>query len=189
MKIQIQKVEVEDMELKGSKTEENLKKAFAGESQARNKYTYYGDKAAQEGLNDVASAFYETARNEQEHARLWFEALMGGTIYDSIANLKDAASGENDEWMNMYKEFAQTAREEGFNDIANKFEQIAKIEKNHEGRYQNLLDNLQKKKEEEPKPVTWMCTICGYTQVSVNPPETCPVCGYGAEFFEQVEES
>lgn len=173
------------MNLKGSKTEKNLQAAFAGESQARNKYTYYAHKARTEGLDQIASIFEETARNEQEHARLWFEALQGGALADTVANLKDAAHGENYEWTDMYKEFAETAREEGFDDIARKFEAVGKIEKQHEERYNDLAAQLEKgtflTKEE---PQTWICTWCGYTCELPKAPKMCPVCSAPQSAFE-----
>ena len=131
------------MELKGSKTEKNLMEAFAGESQARNKYTYFASKAKKEGYEQIAAIFQETADNEKEHAKLWFKALHGGEIPDTMTNLKDAASGENYEWTDMYKEFAKVAREEGFEDIAFLFDGVAKIEKNHEERYLKLIGNIE----------------------------------------------
>ena len=131
------------MELKNSKTEANLMAAFAGESQARNKYTYYASKAKKEGYEQIAAIFEETANNEKEHAKLWFKALHGGEVPDTLTNLKDAATGENYEWTEMYKEFAATAREEGFTDIANLFEMVGEIEKHHEERFMKLVDNIE----------------------------------------------
>ena len=134
------------MELKGSKTEQNLMSAFAGESQARNKYTYYAEKAKEQGLNQIAELFLETARNEQEHAKLWFKALHGDNIPETDENLKDAAAGENYEWTDMYAKFAKEAKEEGFNKLAFQFEAVAKIEKAHEERYLALLANVENSK-------------------------------------------
>ena len=165
------------MELKGSKTEQNLQTAFAGESQARNKYTYFANVARKEGMNQIAEIFEETARNEQEHARLWFEALGG--IGNTDANLKAAAEGENYEWTTMYKEFAETAREEGFTKIAFQMDKVAEIEKQHEERYLKLLSNVENGKvfagEESD---TWICGICGFQYTGANAPTACPVCGY-----------
>lgn len=173
------------MDLKGSKTEQNLQAAFAGESQARNKYTYYAKKAKDEGYPQIADVFEETARNEQEHARLWFEALNGGAIYDTIANLEDAAKGENYEWTDMYKQFADTAREEGFTDIARKFDAVGAIEKRHEERYNSLKNQLADGKlMTKEEPVTWICTWCGYTCTLAKAPKMCPICGAPQSAFE-----
>lgn len=173
------------MELKGSKTEKNLQAAFAGESQARNKYTYYANKAREEGYPQIADVFEETARNEQEHARLWFEALNGGVLYDTVTNLQDAANGENYEWTDMYKEFAETAKEEGFDRIAKLFEEVAKIEKHHEERYMKLVGNINDdlvfKRGEE---TVWICRNCGYVYVGENAPMVCPVCAHPQSFME-----
>lgn len=174
------------MELKGSKTEQNLQAAFAGESQARNKYTYFANKARQEGMNQIAEIFEETARNEQEHARLWFQHLNGGKIGTTAENLKAAAEGENYEWTSMYKEFAEVAREEGFNAIAFQMEKIAQIEKEHEERYLKLLSNVENEKvfsgEESD---TWICGICGFKYTGANAPKACPVCGYPQAVFKK----
>ena len=151
------------MELKGSKTEANLMAAFAGESQARNKYTYYASQAKKDGYEQIAAIFEETANNEKEHAKMWFKELHGGKVPDTLTNLKDAASGENYEWTEMYKEFAEVAKEEGFTRIAKLFEEVAKIEKHHEERYMKLVGNINDdlvfKKGEE---VVWICRNCGY---------------------------
>ena len=172
------------MELKGSKTEQNLQTAFAGESQARNKYTYFANVARKEGMNQIAEIFEETARNEQEHARLWFEALGG--IGNTDANLKAAAEGENYEWTTMYKEFAETAREEGFTKIAFQMDKVAEIEKQHEERYLKLLSNVENGKvfagEESD---TWICGICGFQYTGANAPKACPVCGYPQAVFRK----
>ncbi len=173
------------MDLKGSQTEKNLQTAFAGESQARNKYTYYAQKAREEGLDSIAKIFEETAGNEAAHAKIWFEALSGGAVYDTIQNLEDAASGENGEWTSMYKEFAETAREEGFTALANKFEQVGNIEKRHEERYRALKANLENSavySKEEPE--VWICTVCGYTAKMKTAPKKCPVCGAPQNLFE-----
>lgn len=173
------------MELKGSKTEQNLQTAFAGESQARNKYTYFANVARKEGMNQIAEIFEETARNEQEHARLWFEALGG--IGTTAENLKAAAGGENYEWTTMYKEFADTAREEGFTKIAFQMDKVAEIEKQHEERYLKLLANVEEGKvfagEESD---TWICGICGFQYTGANAPKACPVCGYPQSVFRKI---
>ena len=173
------------MELKGSKTESNLMAAFAGESQARNKYTYYASKAKKEGYEQIASIFEETANNEKEHAKMWFKELHGGKVPDTLTNLKDAASGENYEWTEMYKEFAEVAREEGFERIAKLFEEVAKIEKHHEERYMKLVGNINDdlvfKKGEE---VVWICRNCGHVYVGESAPVVCPVCAHPQSFME-----
>lgn len=172
------------MELKGSKTEANLMVAFAGESQARNKYTYFASKAKKEGFNQIASIFEETANNEKEHAKIWFKLLNNG-IGSTQENLKAAASGENFEWTSMYKEFAQTAKEEGFDQIAKLFEGVAAIEKEHEERYNKLLENLTNKKVfEKDQPVIWICRNCGHIVVGKTAPEVCPVCSHPQAYFE-----
>ena len=173
------------MELKNSKTEANLMAAFAGESQARNKYTYYASKAKKEGYEQIAAIFEETANNEKEHAKLWFKTLHGGEVPDTITNLKDAASGENYEWTEMYKEFASTAREEGFDDIAKLFEMVGEIERHHEERYMTLVgnieDNLVFQKGEER---VWICRNCGHITVGANAPSVCPVCKHPQSYME-----
>ena len=173
------------MELKGSRTEANLMAAFAGESQARNKYTYYASKARKDGYEQIAAIFEETANNEKEHAKLWFKQLHGGEIPSTITNLEDAAAGENYEWTEMYKEFANTAREEGFDRIAFLFEGVAKIEKAHEERYRKLLKNIDEKlvfsKDGE---CIWICRNCGHIVVGKDAPEVCPICGHPKSFFE-----
>ena len=178
------------MELKGSKTEENLIKAFAGESGARNKYTYFASKAKKEGYEQIAAIFEETANNEKEHAKMWFKLLNGGEIKSTKENLKAAAEGENFEWTDMYKEFANTAKEEGFDDIAFLFEEVAKIEKHHEERYLKLLgninDNLVFSKNEE---VVWICRNCGHVYVGKDAPKVCPVCNHPQSYFEQKKEN
>ena len=178
------------MELKGSKTEENLIKAFAGESGARNKYTYFASKAKKEGYEQIAAIFEETANNEKEHAKMWFKLLNGGEIKSTKENLKAAAEGENFEWTDMYKEFANTAKEEGFDDIAFLFEEVAKIEKHHEERYLKLLgninDNLVFSKNEE---TVWICRNCGHVYVGKEAPKVCPVCNHPQSYFEQEKEN
>lgn len=173
------------MELKGSKTEQNLQAAFAGESQARNKYTYFAHMAREEGMEQIASIFEETARNEQEHARLWFQALHGDKMPTTAEALKMAAEGENYEWTTMYEDFATIAREEGFTKIAAQMDMVAKVEKEHEERYLALLKNVAEDavftKEEA---VLWTCEICGYTAEAKTAPGVCPLCGYPKSFFE-----
>lgn len=173
------------MDLKGSKTEQNLQAAFAGESQARNKYTFYAQKAREEGYQQIANFFEETARNEQEHSRIWFQHLHGDVIPTTSENLKDAAAGENYEWTDMYANFAAVAREEGFTKIAAQMELVAKIEKQHEERYLALLNNVDSEtvfaKEDE---VVWECEICGHKHVGKTAPQQCPLCGYKQAFFE-----
>ena len=171
------------MDLKGSRTEKNLLEAFAGESQARNKYTYFASKAKKEGYEQIAAIFTETADNEKEHAKLWFKELNG--IGTTAENLKAAASGENYEWTNMYEEFAKVAEEEGFADIAAKFRGVAAIEKSHEKRYNALLNNIETQKVfEKGEPVAWVCRNCGHIVTSVTAPETCPVCAHPQSYFE-----
>ncbi|MCI7002817.1 MAG: rubrerythrin family protein [Clostridia bacterium] len=176
------------MELKGSKTEANLLKAFAGESQARNKYTYFASKAKKEGYNQIAAIFEETAKNEMEHAKLWFKHLGG--IGDTYENLLAAAAGENGEWTEMYKEMAKVAREEGFEAIARQFEGVALIEKRHEERYLRLAKNVKEKqvfvKEDEK---VWICTNCGHIHVGKEAPVVCPVCAHPQAYFEILKEN
>ena len=173
------------MELKGSKTEANLMTAFAGESQARNKYTYYASKAKKDGYEQIAAIFEETANNEKEHAKLWFKELHGGEVPSTIDNLKDAANGENYEWTEMYKEFAETAREEGFDQIARLFEMVGEIERHHEERYKDLLDKVENNKvfhkEEE---VIWICRNCGHVYYGKDALKVCPVCKHPESFME-----
>lgn len=173
------------MELKGSKTEKNLMTAFAGESQARNKYTYYASKAKKDGYEQIAAIFLETAENEKEHAKIWFKLLNGGEIPSTIQNLQDAANGENYEWTDMYDGFAKTAREEGFDKIAFLFEEVGKIEKEHEARYLRLLENVKEglvfSKDDER---IWKCRNCGHIVIGKYAPEVCPVCGHPQSYFE-----
>jgi rubrerythrin len=171
--------------LKGTKTEKNLMEAFAGESQARNKYTYFASKAKKDGYEQIASYFEQTADNEKEHAKIWFKFLCGGEIPSTSENLKAAAAGENEEWTSMYKRMAAEAREEGFTDIAFLFESVGKIEKEHEERYLHLLKNINdnavyKKKEK----VIWICRNCGHVTDSDSAPEKCPVCAHPKAYFE-----
>ena len=173
------------MELKGSKTEKNLMEAFAGESQARNKYTYFASKAKKEGYEQIAAIFQETADNEKEHAKLWFKLLNGGAIGSTEENLKAAAAGENYEWTDMYAEFAKTAKEEGFARIAYLFEEVGKIEKEHEERYLKLLENVKDGKVFEAGEVKiWKCRNCGHIVVGKKAPEVCPVCAHPQSYFE-----
>ena len=172
------------MELKGSKTEANLATAFAGESQARNKYTYYASQAKKEGYNQIAAIFEETAANEKEHAKMWFKLLHGG-VPNTVQNLKDAAAGENYEWTDMYSQFAKEAREEGFDAIAKLFEGVAAIEKEHEERYLTLLKNLEEgvvfKRGDE---YVWKCRNCGHIHFGKTAPEVCPICAHPQAYFE-----
>lgn len=172
------------MELKGSKTEKNLMAAFSGESEARNKYTYYASKAKKDGYVQIAKLFEETAANEKEHAKIWFKLLKDG-IGATADNLADAASGENYEWTEMYPTFAKEAREEGFEHIAYLFEQVAKIEKEHEERYKKLLENIEGgivfSRDEE---MIWQCSNCGHIVVGKKAPEVCPVCAHPQAYFE-----
>lgn len=170
-------------ELKGSKTEKNLQEAFAGESQARNKYTYFASVAKKEGYEQIAAFFLETADQEKTHAKLHFKALNG--IGDTVSNLKAAAGGEHEEWTNMYPRMAKEAREEGFDDIARLFEGIAKIEKEHQERYQALLKNLEEGKAfKKDAKVKWRCRECGFVHEGVGAPQKCPVCQHPQAFFE-----
>ena len=172
------------MELKGSKTEANLLTAFAGESQARNKYTYYASKAKKDGYVQIAAIFEETANNEKEHAKMWFKLLHGG-IGDTVDNLKDAAAGENYEWTDMYAGFAKTAREEGFDHIADLFEGVAKIEKEHEERYLKLVKNLEEGLVfSRDGDVIWQCANCGHIVIGKKAPEVCPVCAHPQAYFQ-----
>lgn len=171
-------------ELKGSKTEANLMTAFAGESQARNKYTYYASKAKKDGYVQIAAIFEETANNEKEHAKMWFKLLHGG-IGDTVDNLKDAAAGENYEWTDMYAGFAKTAREEGFDHIADLFEGVAKIEKEHEERYLKLVKNLEAGLVfSRDGDVIWQCANCGHIVIGKKAPEVCPVCAHPQAYFQ-----
>ena len=172
-------------ELKGTKTEANLMAAFAGESQARNKYTYYASKAKKEGYEQIAALFTETANNEKEHAKIWFKLLHGGTVADTMTNLKDAAEGENYEWTDMYKTFAEDAKAEGFDHIAFLFEQVAKIEKEHEERYRKLLENIEEGIVfSRDGDMVWICRNCGHIHVGKEAPELCPVCAHPKAYFE-----
>ena len=171
--------------LSGTKTERNLMEAFAGESQARNKYTYFASKAKKEGYEQIAAIFEETAGNEKEHAKIWFKLLSGGEIGCTLENLKSAAAGEYQEWSDMYKRMAQDAKEEGFGDIAALFEMVGKIEKEHEERYIKLMQNIEDgtafaKREK----AVWICRNCGYIKDGESAPNTCPVCAHPQAYFE-----
>ena len=171
------------MELKGSRTEQNLIAAFAGESEARNKYTYYASKARKEGYIQIANLFEETAANEKEHAKLWFKLIHG--IGTTEENLKDAAAGEHYEWTEMYATFAKEAREEGFTQIAAMFEGVAKIEKVHEERYLKLLENVEKGLVfSKDGDTIWVCTNCGHIHIGKTAPQVCPVCAHPQGYFE-----
>ena len=170
-------------DLKGSKTIENLMKAFSGESQARNKYEFYASKAKKEGFERIAAFFQETADNEKEHAEQWFKAAHG--IGTTAENLKDAAAGENYEWTEMYVEFAKTAREEGFEEIAEKFERVGDVEKSHEERYNKILEVVNSGKVfEKDDIIIWRCRMCGHLHIAKTAPEKCPICGHLQAFFE-----
>ena len=173
------------MELKGSKTEQNLMTAFAGESQARNKYTYFASKAKKDGYEQIAAIFEETANNEKEHAKIWFKLLNGGEVPSTTDNLKAAADGENYEWTDMYAEFAKVAKEEGFDRIAYLFEAVGAIEKEHEARYRKLLENVENglvfSKDGDK---IWQCRNCGHIVIGKDAPEVCPVCSHPKSYFE-----
>ncbi|MDD2376823.1 MAG: rubrerythrin family protein [Clostridia bacterium] len=178
------------MDIKGTKTEANLMTAFAGESQARNKYTYYASKAKKDGYEQIANIFEETAGNEKEHAKLWFKALHGDNIPSTINNLKDAANGEKYEWTEMYARFAKEASEEGFNEIASLFEQVASIEKEHEKRYLDLLKNIEEGTVFKKDGISiWKCLNCGYIHTSNVAPIMCPVCKHPQSYFELQSEN
>ena len=176
------------MELKGSKTEQNLRTAFAGESQARNKYTYFASVAKKEGYEQIAEIFTKTADNEKEHAKLWFKAL--GELGDTKTNLAHAADGENYEWTDMYDTFAKEAEEEGFLELAEQFRGVALIEKAHEERYRKLLNNVEMKKVfEKSEMIMWECRNCGHLVISTKAPEVCPVCNHAQAHFEVRKEN
>ena len=172
-------------DLKGTKTEKNLMEAFAGESQARNKYTYFASKAKKEGYEQIAAIFEETANNEKEHAKMWFKLLNGGEVKDTVSNLKEAAEGENFEWTDMYEKFAREAEEEGYSDIARMFRGVLKIEKEHEERYLKLLKNIENNEVfEKDESTVWICRNCGHVHVGKKAPEVCPVCNHPKSYFE-----
>lgn len=172
-------------ELKGTKTEKNLMEAFAGESQARNKYTYYASKAKKDGYEQIAAIFQETAENEKEHAKMWFKLLHDGQVPSTEENLKDAANGENFEWTNMYDRMAKEAKEEGFDHIAYLFKAVGEIEKEHEARYKKLLENIENglvfSKDGDR---IWKCRNCGHIVIGKQAPEVCPVCAHPQSYFE-----
>ena len=171
------------MELKGSKTEKNLRTAFSGESEARNKYTYFASVAKKEGYEQIAAIFLDTANNEKEHAKMWFKALGG--LGDTAQNLLSAAEGENYEWTDMYAQFAKEAEEEGFLELANKFKMVAAIEKTHEERYRALLNNVEMQQVFEKAEMTmWECRNCGHLLMGKKAPQVCPVCAHPQSFFE-----
>ena len=173
------------MELKGSKTEQNLMAAFAGESQARNKYSYFASKAKKDGYEQIAAIFEETANNEKEHAKMWFKLLEGGSVKSTPENLKAAAEGENYEWTDMYAGFAKEAKEEGFPEIAAKFEMVAAIEKEHEERYRKLLSNIEKAIVfSRDGDVIWQCSNCGHIVIGKDAPGICPVCEHPQSYFQ-----
>ena len=173
------------MEFKGSRTEANLMAAFAGESQARNKYTYYASKAKKDGYEQIAALITETAENEKEHAKIWFKLLHDGAVPDTMANLADAAAGEHYEWTDMYATFAREAKEEGFDHIAFLFEQVAKIEKEHEERYRRLLANIEEGIVfSRDGDTIWKCRNCGHIVIGKQAPEVCPVCAHPKSYFE-----
>ncbi len=175
------------MKLKGTKTEQNLWTAFAGESQARVKYEYYASQAKKDGYEQISAFFTETSNNEKEHAKIWFKLLHGGSILNTKENLLDAAKGENYEWTEMYDEFAKTAQEEGFHEIAKLFEGVLKIEKEHEERYLKLLENIKTNKVfEKEEKTTWICRNCGHIHEGDQALEICPVCDHPKSFFEQL---
>ncbi|MBO5001484.1 MAG: rubrerythrin family protein [Prevotella sp.] len=172
-------------DIKGTKTEKNLQEAFAGESMARNKYTYFASKAKKDGYVQIAAIFEETAANEKEHAKMWYKYLNGGAVSDTMTNLADAAAGENFEWTDMYSRMAQEAREEGFDEIADKFEAVAAIEKHHEERYRKLLKNIEDKAVfSKDGDCIWQCINCGHILIGQNAPEVCPVCDHPQAYFQ-----
>lgn len=178
------------MELKGSQTEKNLLAAFAGESQARNKYTYFASKAKKDGYEQIAALFEETANNEKEHAKMWYKELNGGQINDTKANLLEAAEGENYEWTDMYEEFAKVADEEGFSALANKFRAVAQIEKHHEERFRKLLKNIEDEVVfSKDGDRIWICRNCGHVVFGSKAPEVCPVCAHPKSYFELKSEN
>lgn len=172
-------------DLKGTKTEKNLMEAFAGESQARNKYSYFASRAKKDGYEQIAALFEETAQNEKEHAKLWFKYLEGGAVKDTMSNLKAAAEGENYEWTDMYERMAREAEEEGFTEIAEKMRGVAAIEKHHEERYLKLLQNIEKGIVFSREGDTiWKCRNCGHIVIGKQAPELCPVCNHAKSYFE-----
>ncbi len=177
-------------ELKGTKTEKNLQEAFAGESMARNKYTYWASKAKKDGYVQISAIFEETANNEKEHAKMWFKYLEGGSVKSTPENLKAAADGENFEWTDMYERMAREAEEEGFEEIAAKFRGVAAIEKHHEERYRKLLKNIEDKVVfSRDGDAIWKCRNCGHIVIGKNAPEVCPVCDHPQAHFELLAEN
>jgi len=175
----------EQKNLQGTKTEANLKAAFAGESQAHNKYTYFASKAKKDGYVQIAAIFEETAKNEQEHAKIWYKILNGGQVSDTATNLKDAAAGENYEWTDMYAGFAETAREEGFTEVARLFDAVAAIEKEHEERYKKLLSNVENGLVfSKDGDAVWQCSNCGHIVIGKKAPDVCPVCAHPQAYFQ-----
>ena len=169
----------------GTQTEKNLEAAFAGESQARNKYTYYASRAKKDGFEQIAALFLKTADNEKEHAKMWFKELHDGAVPDTVTNLKDAADGENYEWTDMYAGFAKTAEEEGFKELATKFRLVADIEKHHEERYRALLKNVEAQEVFQKSEVkVWECRNCGHIVVGTKAPQICPACAHPQSYFE-----
>ncbi len=174
------------MEFKDSKTYKNLQEAFAGESQARNKYTYFASKAKKEGFEQIAAFFEETANNEKEHAKIWFKMLNGGEVPTTTDNLLAAAEGENGEWTEMYERMAQEAEQEGYKDIAFKFRAVANIEKEHEERYRKLLANIEDERVfNSDNEEIWICRNCGYIHTGKTAPKVCPVCAHPQSYFER----
>jgi len=177
-------------ELKGTKTEKNLQEAFAGESMARNKYTYFASRAKKDGYVQIAALFEETAANEKEHAKIWYKYLNGGSVSDTPTNLADAAAGENHEWTDMYARMAREAREEGFTEIAEKFEMVGAIERHHEERYLKLLKNIQDKAVfTKDGDAIWQCSNCGHIVVGKQAPDVCPVCNHPQSYFQVMAEN
>lgn len=177
-------------ELKGTKTEKNLMEAFAGESMARNKYTYFASRAKKDGFEQIAAIFEETAANEKEHAKMWFKYLEGGAVKDTRSNLKAAAEGENYEWTDMYDTFAKEAEEEGFTELACKFRGVAAIEKAHEERYRALLSNVEMQRVfEKSEETMWECRNCGHLVIGKKAPAVCPVCAHPQSYFEVRKEN
>ena len=177
---------MKETKYKGTQTEKNLEAAFAGESRARNKYTYFASVAKKEGYEQMSALFLKTAENEKEHAKLWFKELHDGEVPSTLENLNDAANGENYEWTDMYERMAKEAREEGFTRIANLFEGVAKIEKEHEERYKKLIENINNDLVFSSEGDTiWICRNCGHIVIGKKAPEVCPVCSHAKSFFER----
>ncbi|MGN0286312.1 MAG: rubrerythrin [Atopobiaceae bacterium] len=174
------------VDFQNSQTKKNLEAAFAGESQATNKYSYYASKAKKEGYVQISNIFTETSGNEREHAKMWFKYLHDGDVPDTLTNLKDAAAGENYEWTDMYKGFAETADAEGFKEIAAKFRLVGEVEKHHEERYNKLVERVSKGEVfDRPGVKVWKCTNCGHLHVGPVAPKVCPVCGHPQSYFEE----